>query len=72
MQERESKPAPSSSAKIVGLVVSSKARGIVREFKDGASIRTLSIDYSLSRKGVEDLVRAYGWLRNGRKPAAAR
>lgn len=67
----EKKPSP-ASAKILGLIVSSKARGIVRQFKAGESIRTLSIDYSLSRKGVEDIVRAYGWLKAGRKPSAAR
>lgn len=56
-------PAPS----IVQLVVRREAMALVRRFKDGAGVRKLANDYGLSRTGVEDLIRTFGWLRSKQK-----
>ena len=61
------KPADSS---IVRLVVRREAVSLVRRFKDGAGVRKLANDYGLSRTGVEDLIRSFGWLRSKQKVRA--
>lgn len=65
----DKKPAPAPGCHIVEIVNAAKARVIVGRFKSGDGTRKLARDYGLSRAGVEELIRSYGWLRNGQRPA---
>lgn len=61
------KPAACS---IVRLVVRREAVTIVRRFKEGDGTRKIAQDYGLSRNGVEELIRTFGWLRGSQKVRA--
>jgi len=52
-----------SHCRIVEIVIASKARKIVVAFREGSSTRSLSRVYGVSRTGVEELIRSYGWRR---------
>lgn len=68
MSDAKTKTPPAPS--IVSLVVRREAVTLVRRFKDGAGVRKLANDYGLSRTGVEDLIRTFGWLRAKQKVRA--
>lgn len=63
--EAQQKKPPACS--IVRLVVRREAITLVRRFKDGDGTRKLAKDYGLSRTGVEELIRSFGWLRGKQK-----
>lgn len=66
----ERKKSPEAGCHVVEIVIASRARRIVQAFKEGANTRKLAYMCGLSRGGVEELIRSYGWSRRARRAAA--
>lgn len=68
----QKKKEPEAGCHIVEIVMAGRARRIVQAFKDGSNTRQIARTYGLSRSGVEELIRSYGWSRKARRAVAAR